>query len=140
MNNILYKTMVEKTSNGIFLYKDDEIVFLNNAFARMLGYHKDELKGNSINSIIHPIYKQEVNDHLNRLNKYKNINAEDFTEPFEIKAVVKQNGSILPDFINSIISNKKNNTIWLKVYFSPVVIDGTDYILGNVSSIEKDEG
>ena len=137
MNNNLYKTLVENTANGIFLYKDDEIVFNNRAFARMLGYSQDELKGNDIDAIIHPSHKEKFNSNLTRLRNNHSLET-NHHEPIEVKAVLKENGSPLPGFINSLINKNDDKSIWLKMHLSPVELDGEKYILGNVFNIEKD--
>lgn len=57
-----YKTLVEEINDGYFVIQDEIIVFVNNAFCRMHGYHKDEVIGKKFYEFVCPESRPKVID------------------------------------------------------------------------------
>lgn len=69
-----YRGLVETSPDGVFISSDRKIVFVNPAFARMLGASTpDDLLGRDVLSFIHPDYHEIVRDRIRRL--YENHEA-----------------------------------------------------------------
>ncbi|MBX3353807.1 MAG: PAS domain S-box protein [Phycisphaeraceae bacterium] len=69
-----YRGLVETSPDGVFISSDRKIVFVNPAFARMLGAATpDDLLGRDVLSFIHPDYHEIVRDRIRRL--YENHEA-----------------------------------------------------------------
>jgi PAS domain S-box-containing protein len=68
-----YKALVENSYDGIYIYKDDNFLFVNNTIIDILGYTKKELLKKNIWEIIHP----DDRDRIIQLGKdrAKNINV-----------------------------------------------------------------
>ncbi|MCF7885088.1 MAG: HD domain-containing protein [Candidatus Marinimicrobia bacterium] len=133
MEHSKYKKIVEDTSSGVFLYKDKEFVYLNKAFANMIGYAINDLRGTGFDTIIHPDYRDEVEHHIAEVEKSK---FREYVKPIEIKAMLKEDSSILPKFIASFVKKEKEaKTIWLKIYMSLINLNGHKYILGHVFNV-----
>lgn len=54
ISKAVFQTMVEKASDGIFVYQDDLFFYVNPAFEKMLGYEHTELERMGLKDVVHP--------------------------------------------------------------------------------------
>ncbi|NMM47437.1 PAS domain S-box protein [Marinigracilibium pacificum] len=109
-----FRTLVEKSMVGVYIVKDGKFVYVNQAFATILGYSTEELTEiNYIDSIVHPDSKTEVIQ-----NMASRLEGEVDSMRYEIKGIHK-NGSI----------------VWVEVFGSKIVYQGSDSIIGTLIDI-----
>ncbi len=61
-----HRQLIEKSLTGIFVYRDDRILFSNRPFAAMVGYAPERLAGVSIWDLIHEKDRAAVRERLSR--------------------------------------------------------------------------
>lgn len=84
-----YQLVIEKAHEGIYIIQERCFVFVNNAFAEMLGYSKDELRGRDFSDVLAPDHVDFVNTRYN--NRLKGIEQ---PKEYEIRLLHK-NGNII---------------------------------------------
>jgi len=58
----LYRALVEKSFDGVFVQKGAKIIFANKRLCELLGYEKDELKGMDYWLLYHPDYQDLIRE------------------------------------------------------------------------------
>ncbi len=53
-SELMYRAVVEKSHDAVFIYRDDHLVFANERTADLTGYSRDELSSMNAWSLIHP--------------------------------------------------------------------------------------
>jgi len=56
----LYRMLVEDSSLGMYIFQDGKFVFVNDAFARMSGYSKEEILSMDYLDFVHPDFREEM--------------------------------------------------------------------------------
>ena len=84
-----YRAIVENSHDGIYIYRDDNFLFVNNKITELLGYSKKEIMKSDIWNLIHPKDRERLKD-------YGKKRAKGIKAPSMYSArVVKKNGEIL---------------------------------------------
>ena len=79
-----YRVLVEKNQDGVFLVQDGDVVFVNDSFARMLGYSADEIPGMSVFDTVAP---EDVGMVVERYRQ--RMAGDDVPSEYEYKALCK---------------------------------------------------
>lgn len=109
-----FRTLVEKSGVGVYILKDNKHDYVNPAFARLLGYTREEImNADSTTSFVHP---DDVD--LVKKNIEKRLNKEIESMQYEIRGI-KKNGEIL----------------WTEVFGSIIPYQGGQAIIGTMIDI-----
>ncbi len=57
-----YRTLVEQSHDGIFIYRGDRLLFVNNRICEILGYDKEELYDIYVWDLVHPDDRERVKE------------------------------------------------------------------------------
>lgn len=63
-SELKYRVLTDSSLTGIFIHQNNKYVYVNGQFARMHGYHPQELIGRHCMMLVHPEDKKEVRRHL----------------------------------------------------------------------------
>jgi PAS domain S-box-containing protein len=110
-----YATLVEDALIGVYILKDGKIEFVNDKFADIYGYSKDELIGMDSLDLVHPHDRPVV-----KKLREKRLKGEKVPVEYESKGVKKNGG-----------------TIWVMRSFSQINYEGGAAISGIVADITK---
>ena len=91
----LYRTMVEKSFDGIFVQKGHKIIFANKRLYEMLGYENGELQGMDYWLVYHPDYQDLTREQANVCMRGENLPSH-----YEVK-LQRKNGSSFYGEINA---------------------------------------
>lgn len=94
-----FKQLANLAFDGILIHNEGKILDINNAWTKITGYSKAELKGKNLVSIlIPPKYKEAVNRFLKSA----------LIKPHELE-LIRKDGKIIPvEFTTQLIKNKKS--------------------------------
>ncbi len=110
----LFRTLTEKSPTGIFLARDDKLIYANPVVEEITGYSREELLEMDPLKLIHP-------DYLDIREKFFRCeNKESVPERYEFKIITK-NGE----------------ERWIDLLASLVIIDGKPAVLGNFVDVTK---
>jgi len=110
-----YSMLVENSLTGIYINLNGRIVFLNNQFAEIHGYTRDELVETEFRNLIHPDDRSRVE----KMNKPRE-NGDDTFPEVEIRGV-----------------KKDNRVIWVNINHSLIEFNGKKALLGNLIDITR---
>lgn len=79
-----YRTLVDNMQDGVFLVQDEKVRFVNEAFARILGYGADEVIGQEMGKFILPEDMEMVLDRYRR-----RLAGEEAPREYEIRMLHK---------------------------------------------------
>jgi len=116
VNNIDYKLLIEKSSEGIVVVQEGKIVFVNERSYKLLKYGKLEMIGRPIMDFIHPHDKDEV------LARYK----------------MKISGKRLPGIYEARLLTSEKKVLTVRFNSSKIMWDGIPATLSFVTDITKD--
>ncbi len=103
-----FRTLIEATPDGIAVYRDDRLVFINPAFVSQLGYKEaSQLLGSRASDVIHPDYRERFEEHTRRM-----LDSWQPIAPRE-KQLLRRDGSAL----------------WVEIATLPIDFDGEPAIL-----------
>jgi len=106
-----YRDIVEKSLAGIFIYRDDTVLFANSRFREFLGYGPDEVVGRSFWGFIHKDDRAKVRDHLTRRE------AGDATDlRYECRLIAKDGQTVWADIVSSSVEYEGNAAVLVSVY------------------------
>jgi len=83
----LYRALVEKSFDGIFVQKGTKIIFANKRFCELLGYEKDDLQGMDYWLVYHPDYQNLIREWTEA-----SLRGEKIPPQYEVK-LQRKNGS-----------------------------------------------
>ncbi len=66
ISKAIFQTMVEKASDGIFVYQDHRFYYVNPAFEKILGYDQRELEHMGLTDVVHPETAETIEQRYNR--------------------------------------------------------------------------
>ena len=103
-----FRTLIEAAPDGIAVYRDDRLVFVNPAFVSELGFDdQEQLLGRDIRDLIHPDYREQFNEHTRvMLASWQPI-------PPREKQLLRRDGSVL----------------WVEIATLPIDFDGEPAVL-----------
>ena len=110
-----YSTLVEDALIGVYIIRDEKIVFANDKFADIYGYPKDELIGMDSLQLVHPDDRPLV-----KKMREKRLTGEKVPSEYEIRGL-KKNGDI----------------IWVMRSYSLIKYNGSPAISGIVADMTK---
>jgi PAS domain S-box-containing protein len=114
-SEIKYGALVEALLTGVYMCEGEDIVFVNNQFAEMFGYSKDELLNMNMMNLIHPDDRKDFMTFCEISDPMEATEGE-----YEIRGI-----------------RKKGDIIYLSGRNTLIEFNGKRGILGNVSNITK---
>ncbi len=94
----LYRSFVENMQEGLFMIKDGKLDYVNNSFARMLGYMPDELVGKNYLDLVADNSKQLVQERYEQRRR-----GEDVPNTYELSLIHKSGKIIIANLMVSLI-------------------------------------
>jgi diguanylate cyclase (GGDEF)-like protein/PAS domain S-box-containing protein len=101
-SELKYRVLTDSSLTGIFIHQNNKYVYVNEQFARMHGYHPQELIGRNCMMLVHPADKQEVKQHLKEVTL-----GECDSYRGEIRSLKKYGGTIWCQMIVTSIEYRK---------------------------------
>jgi histidine kinase len=106
-----YRLLIEKSLTGIFVYRNDLILFANPRFSGMLGYTPDEMIGRSIWSLIYEPDRDKVQELVAKRK------AEGFSDlEYECRLVRNNGGIIWAEVASSVANFEAEPAVLVNVY------------------------
>ncbi|PYS72392.1 MAG: hypothetical protein DMF69_07770 [Acidobacteria bacterium] len=68
-----FRTLTETASAGIYIYRDAKFVYVNPTAEQLTGYSRDELLGMNLYALIHPSFRQRVQERVEQRDLGSNI-------------------------------------------------------------------
>jgi PAS domain S-box-containing protein len=95
-----YRLLSENIADGIFIYKNEKIIYVNHSVSRMFGYKEVELEGLKLIELISPDYRNYFQTFISfDLNKDQIKNT-------EIECVRKDNSTLFVEFFLNYAANE----------------------------------
>ena len=91
----LYRALVEKSFDGVFVQKGPKIIFANKRLCELLGYEKDELKGMDYWLLYHSDYQDLIREQAEA-----SLRGEKVLSQYEVK-LQRKDGSLFDGEINA---------------------------------------
>lgn len=66
ISKAIFQTMVEKASDGIFVYQDHRFFYVNTAFEKILGYNQSELEHMGLKDVVRPETAEMMEERYSR--------------------------------------------------------------------------
>ena len=110
-----YKIVTTNSLTGIFIHQGGKFVFVNDRFAMMHGYTKEELLGKEYKLLIYPDYRKVVEERV-----AKRLKGESAPDHYEVQRLKKDGG-----------------TIWCEMIANSIEYRGKPAIMGNIVNITK---
>ncbi len=110
-----YKTVANSSLTGIFIHQAGRYMFVNERFAKMHGYTKEELLGKEYKTLIHPDDRAAVTERVS-----KRLKGEPAPSHYEVKRL-RKDGTI----------------IWCEMIATAIQYRGTPAAMGNVMDISQ---
>jgi diguanylate cyclase (GGDEF)-like protein/PAS domain S-box-containing protein len=101
-SELKYRVLTDSSLTGIFIHQNNKYVYVNEQFARMHGYHPQELIGKNCMMLMHPEDKQKVRQHLKEV-----MLRECDSYRGEIRSLKKHGGTIWCQMIVTNIEYRK---------------------------------
>ena len=101
MSNQKYKLLSENITDGIFIYKNNGIEYINKAVSNILGYEKKELNGLEFTHFVLPEYHSTLKSILSIATPY------DLSKNIEVECYKKDNSIITIEILSNYISSEK---------------------------------
>ena len=109
----LYATLVEASLTGVYMQQNGRILFANERFAHIFGYHREEMIGMDTLRLVHPEDRSRI-----REIRSTRLKGEDAPDEYEVRGLTRDGRSI-----------------WVNRRVSLVQYKGRPTILGNVADI-----
>ncbi len=110
-----YKTVIESPFTGIFIHQDGKYVFVNDRFAEIHGYTREELLGMEFLTLIHPDERETLEKVAS-----KRIDGETVPERYEVRRL-----------------GKDGRTIWGEMMATRIEYGGRPAVMGNIIDISE---
>ena len=110
-----YKTLIESSLTGIFIHQDGKYVFVNDRFAEIHGYTREELLGMEFLTLIHPDERETLEKVAS-----KRIDGEVVPERYEVRRLVRD-----------------GRTIWCEMMATRIEYGGRPAVMGNIIDISE---
>jgi len=106
-----YKSLIDRSIAGIFVFREDKILFSNTRFEEILEYNTGELTGVNFWSIILENDRNKVNSFISKLTEEKTS-----FERFECRFITKKGKTIWLDMASSVTDFEGKQAILFNVY------------------------
>ncbi len=106
-----YRLLIDKSLTGIFVYRDDKILFANSHFSEILGYSSQDIIGKSIWELIHERDRPKVRDLVSR-SKVENLSD----LHYECRLVRGDGKTIWADVASSVADYEGKPAVLVNVY------------------------
>ncbi len=110
-----YKTITESSLTGIFIHQDGRYVFVNDRFAEIHDYKREELLGKQHLSLVHPDQREIVKQRAS-----KRLKGEAVPQRYELKR-----------------RRKDGKTIWCETMVTRIQYAGRPAIMGNMIDLTE---
>lgn len=110
-----YSTLVENSLTGISINLDGRLVFVNDRFAEIFGYSRDELMGMEVWRLVHPEDRALVEDM-----RRKRLRGEPVPAEYETRGLTK-----------------RGETVWVARRNTVIDYQGQPAVLGNLADVTK---
>ena len=110
-----YKTVIEGPFTGIFIHQDGQYVFVNDRFAEIHGYTREEVLGMEFSTLIHPDERESLVNVAS-----KRINGEAVPERYEVQRL-----------------GKDGRAIWCEMMATRIKYGGKPAVMGNIIDISE---
>jgi len=108
-----YKTLTENSITGIYIHQDGKYVFVNERFAEIHGYKREELIGKDHLSLVHPDQREAVRQ----------------------RTLQRLQGEAIPHRHEVLRLRKDGEPIWCGTHVTRIQYGGRPAIMGNVIDI-----
>ena len=112
-----YRKLVESSLTGIYIDQEEKIALLNDQFADIYGYSRDELMGMETWKLVHPEDRPLTNEF-----RAKRMRGEDAPSEYEARGLTK-----------------KGETIWVRRRNTDIEFQGKPAILGNIVDVTEEK-
>ncbi len=113
----MYQVVTENSPNGIYVFQDGNLKFVNETLLEMSGYSREELKKIDFFDLVHPDYREKVKE---------------WTEQ-----AFKGDISNIPRFPEFKALRKDGSSFWIKINPSIIEYNEKTAIIGNVADITE---
>ena len=110
-----YKTVIESPFTGIFIHQDGKYVFVNDRFAEIHGYTREELMGMEFSTLIHPDEREDLAKVASR-----RLDGKAVPERYEVRRL-----------------GKDGRTIWCEMMATRIEYGGRPAVMGNIIDISQ---
>ena len=110
-----FKTLLDSTLTGVFIYQGNQITFANSKLLKIFGYAADEVKTLDLYDIAHPDDRPAISEKIRRC-----INGIQSSFNINFRAI-----------------SKSNETIYLDCWGGLSVINGQNAIVGNIINLSE---
>ncbi|MFB6165974.1 MAG: PAS domain S-box protein [Haloarculaceae archaeon] len=110
-----YRTLVEGSHDGIYIYRDDEFVFVNDRVCEITGYSEAELADMEIWQLVHPADRDRVRAFGER----------------------RRRGEPTPDTYDARVVTKDGETRYLEFSVQQITVDGEWAALGSTRDVTE---
>ncbi|MHB1686013.1 MAG: PAS domain-containing protein [Ignavibacteriaceae bacterium] len=110
-----FRTLTETTASAIFIFRNDNFLYINPYAEKMSGYSKKELLNMKFWDIVHP----------------------DFKEMIEQRGKARQLGALLPSRYEFKILTKDRKELWLDFTAGTIEYQGTQAVIGTAFDITE---
>jgi PAS domain S-box-containing protein len=98
ISKAVFQTMVEKASDGIFVYQGQRFFYVNPAFEKMLGYDQNELEYMSLKDVVNPQTAGVIEERYNR-----QIHGENGSDRYDVVFITRKKQERIITISSSVI-------------------------------------
>jgi PAS domain S-box-containing protein len=106
-----YRLLIQKSLAGIFVYRDEKILFCNDRLASLLGYEKDRLIGEPVWRLIHEQEQPRLHEYIRRR---KEEGVADMH--YEARLVTRKGRVVWADIASSLLDYEGSPAVLVNVY------------------------
>lgn len=110
-----YKTLTNSSLTGIFIHLDGRYIYVNDRFAKMHGYHPEELLEKEYKTLIHPDDREDVAEMVS-----KRLKGESVPYQYEVRRL-----------------KKDGQSIWCEMIATGIKYKDKPAVMGNIMDITK---
>jgi PAS domain S-box-containing protein len=103
-----HQTLVEESHDAIYIYRDSELVFVNERACELTGYRKEELRERDILSLVHPDDRERVREIVAR----------------------RKEGRDVPETYEARIETKSEEVRYCELNTNRITYEGNEAVLG----------
>ncbi|HMA63310.1 MAG TPA: PAS domain S-box protein, partial [bacterium] len=113
-----FKKLIDGFPEGVFVFQNDDIKYVNPRLATLLGYSQNASNRLKIDKFIHPEYR---NTFIRMLDKFQTRKTDSRRMKFKVSAITKE-----------------QKQVWLQIHISSINTPDEKYILGQVRKLSEE--